>query len=107
MADRDVLWTDTARQDLEQIVAYIAEESPADALKATERIEERCGELNRLPARGRVVPELRAVDVVGYRELIEGPWRIIYRYDDRAVYVVAVLDARRDLTSLLLGRLVR
>ena len=30
MADRDVLWTDTARQDLEQIVAYIAEESPAE-----------------------------------------------------------------------------
>lgn len=107
MAEREVLWTDTARHDLEQIVAYIAEESPANALEAAERIEGRCGELNRLPARGRVVPELRAVDVVGYRELVEGPWRIVYRYDDRAVYVVAVLDARRDLTSLLLGRLVR
>ena len=107
MADREVLWTETARRDLEQIVAYIAEESPPNALVVAERIERRCGELNRLPARGRVVSELRAVDVVGYRELVKGPWRIVYRYDDKAVYVVAVLDARRDLTSLLLARLVR
>ena len=54
-----------------------------------------------------MVPELGAIDVVAYRELVEGPWRIVYRYDDRAVSVVAVLDARRDLTSLLLARLVR
>ena len=107
MSDREVLWTETARRDLEQIIAFIAEESPANALAVAERIEGRCGELNRLPARGRVVPELGAIDVVAYRELVEGPWRIVYRYDDRAVYVLAVLDARRDLTSLLLARLVR
>lgn len=107
MDEREVLWTETARGDLEQIIAFIAENSPANALATAERIERRCGELNRLPARGRVVPELRAVDVFAYRELVEGPWRIVYRYDDRAVYVVAVLDARRDLTSLLLARLVR
>ena len=72
-----------------------------------ERIERRCGELNRSSERGRVVPELGTIDVVGYRESVEGPWRIVYRYDDRAVYVVAVLAGRRDLTSLLLARLVR
>ena len=107
MDEREVLWTETARLDLEQIIAFIAENSPPNALATAERIEARCGELNRLPARGRVVPELRAVDVLAYRELVEGPWRIVYRYDDRSVYVVAVLDARRDLTSLLLARLVR
>ncbi|MCY3620335.1 MAG: type II toxin-antitoxin system RelE/ParE family toxin [Gammaproteobacteria bacterium] len=107
MDDRDVLWTETARGDLEQIIAFIAESSPASAMATAERIEGRCVELNRLPARGRLVPELRAADVLAYRELVEGPWRIVNRYDDRAVYVVAVLDARRDLTSLLLARLVR
>ena len=107
MDEREVLWTETARRDLEHIIAFIAEDSPAHALAVSERIEGRCGELDRLPARGRVVPELRVIDVVAYRGLVEGPWRIVYRYDDRAVYVVAVLDARRDLTSLLLARLVR
>ena len=107
MDELEVLWTETARRDLEQIIAFIAEDGPANALAAAERIEHRCGELNGLAARGRLVPELLAIDVVAYRELVEGPWRFVYRYDDRAVYVVAVLDGRRDLTSLLLARLVR
>jgi len=41
-----VLWTETARRDLEQIIAFNAEDSRANALAAAERIERRCAELN-------------------------------------------------------------
>ena len=108
MADFQVLWTEAARLDLAGIVEFIAEESgSARALEALDRLERRCRTLATLPERGRIVPELRLVDVYTCRELIEGPWRIIYRYDVDRVYVTAVLDARRDLAGLLLERLVR
>ena len=107
MADFRVRWTEAARLDLERIVAFIAEEHPAQALAVLEQVERRCRALSELPERGRIVPELRAVDVLAYREIVEGPWRIVYRYDADRVYVTAVLDARRDLSSLLLERLVR
>ena len=107
MADFQVLWTDAARLDLERIVEFIAEENPASALTALARLERRCRTLATLPERGRIVPETRAVDVLTYRELIEGPWRIVYRHDVDRVHVMAVLDARRELSSLLLERLVR
>ena len=107
MADFQILWTDAARLDLEQIVEFIAEENSANALTALARLERRCQTLAALPERGRIVPELRTVDVLTYRELIEGPWRIVYRYDVDRVHVMAVLDARRELSSLLLERLVR
>ena len=107
MADFEVLWTDAARLDLEGIVEFIAEENPMNALTTLARVERRCRTLAALPERGRIVPELRAVDVLTYRELIEGPWRIVYRYDVNRVHVMAVLDARRELSSLLLERLVR
>ena len=107
MSDRQVRWTDAARLDLEQIVQFIAEHTPSNALAVFERIERRCLRLDAMPQRGRIVPELRAVGVQTYRELVEGSWRIIYRYDDSNVYVIAVLDARRDLSSLLLERLAR
>ena len=107
MADFEVLWTDAARLDLEGIVEFIAGENPMNALSALARVEQRCRTLAVLPERGRIVPELRAVDVLTYRELIEGPWRIVYRYDVDRVHVTAVLDARRELSSLLLERLVR
>ena len=108
MADVRVLWTEAARLDLAGIVGFIAEESgSARALDALNRLESRCRKLTESPGRGRIVPELRLVDVHTYRELLEGPWRIVYRYDVDRVYVTAVLDGRRDLASLLLERLVR
>jgi toxin ParE1/3/4 len=39
--------------------------------------------------------------------VIERPWRIIYRTEADQVLVMAVLDGRRELRSLLLERLVR
>lgn len=107
MAEFRVFWTEAARTDLETIVSFIAEENPSNALHVLDRLEKRARTLRGFPERGRIVPELRAVDVFLYRELIAKPWRIVYRYDDKRVYVMAVLDSRRELTSLLLERLVR
>jgi plasmid stabilization system protein ParE len=107
MAEYKILWTDSARTDMAEIVDFIAEEDPRSALKILERLEKRARALRRFPKRGRVVPEMRALDVFLYRELIERPWRMIYRFDDKHIYVLAVLDSRRELTSLLLERLIR
>ncbi len=107
MADRQVRWTDAASLDLQQIIQFIAEDAPSNALAVLERIERRCLSLKAMAQRGRTVPELRAAGVQTYRELVEGPWRIVYRFDAQYVYVTAVLDSRRDLSSLLLERLAR
>ena len=105
MAEFEVLWTETAKHDLQRIVTFIAEGNPARALAVSEQVEHRCRALASFPERGRIVPELRAVSVLVYRELVEGPWRIVYRFDADRVHVTAVLDARRDLSTLLLERL--
>ena len=107
MSEYGVRWTTTARDDLQTIVDYVAEDSLVAAIRCLDRIEGRCAGLASMPERGRVVPELRAAGISIYRELIEGPWRIVYRHDDKLVHVLAVLDARRDLSNLLLERLIR
>jgi toxin ParE1/3/4 len=105
MADYKILWTDSAQADLESIIDFIAEEDPRNALRVLDRLEKRARTLRRFPERGRILSEMRTLDVFLYRELIEKPWRLIYRFDDKRVYVLAVLDSRRELTSLLLERL--
>jgi toxin ParE1/3/4 len=100
-------WAITARDDLEGIAAFIAEDNPLNALKVVERIEQRAASLATLPMRGRVVPELRWHGVMAFQELIERPWRIIYRIEPRRVVVVSVLDGRRSLEDLLLDRFIR
>ena len=107
MAEREVRWTRTAQRDLNAIVSYIAEDSTDNALAVLDRLQPRAETLSVNAGRGRVLPELSVVDVHQYRELIERPWRLIYRIEPGALLVMAVLDGRRDLRSMLLERLVR
>jgi len=102
-----VEWAFTARDDLESVASYIAEDSAINALSVVERIEARAETLVTLPMRGRIVPELRWHGVMTFHELIEKPWRLIYRIEADRVVVVSVLDGRRSLEDLLLDRFVR
>jgi plasmid stabilization system protein ParE len=107
MIERRVLWTRTARRDLDAIVAYIATDSIENAMSVLDRLQDRAESLTTAAERGRLVPELRSIGVHQYRELVERPWRVVYRMEPDSVMVLAVLDGRRDLESLLLERLVR
>jgi addiction module RelE/StbE family toxin len=107
MIERRIRWTRTAQRDLDVVVDYIADDSIENALAVLDRLQARAESLATAAERGRVVPELRALDVHQYREVIERPWRIVYRIESESVLVLAVLDGRRDLRSLLLERLVR
>ncbi len=102
-----VEWAQTARADLEAIVDYIADDSVQNALSILDKLEQTAASLATVPKRGRVVPELAAVGVHGYRELLPSPWRIIYRISENTVYVLAVFDGRRNLGDLLLERFLR
>jgi len=107
MIERRMLWTRTARRDLDAIVGYIATDSIENALSVLDRLQKRADSLTTAAEGGRLVPELRSIDVHQYRELVERPWRIVYRIEPDSVMVLAVLDGRRELESLLLDRLVR
>ena len=73
MNNYQVLWTDTARSDLEEIVNFIAADSPENAIKVIARLEAAAAKLERMPGRGRFVPELKQLDIYTYRELIIRP----------------------------------
>jgi hypothetical protein len=57
--------------------------------------------------RGRIVPELKEFSLRIYREILTPPWRIIYKVSDADVYVMAVIDSRRNVEDILLDRLIR
>ncbi len=93
--------------DLFSLIDYIAQDDVGFAVRVFNRIRKVCSKLVLFPRRDRVVPELQRQGVTTYRELIVSPWRIVYRVSGTVVYVLAVLDARRNVEDLLLERLVR
>lgn len=107
VADRRIEWSDAARDDLRAIVFYIAQDSPDNALNVADRLQRRAATLAALSTRGRIVPELRRVGERRFRELLEAPWRIVYLLEESSVYVVAVIDSRRDLQDWLREQMAR
>jgi plasmid stabilization system protein ParE len=103
----NVDFTSVARRDLEAIVEFIATDDPVAATRILNAIDLRVSSLERMPQRGRVVPELAAFGIHTYRELIEAPWRIIYRIGGSSVFVLVILDGRRNVEDILLDRLLR
>ena len=70
-------------------------------------IEGICRDLVEFPLRGHFPPELEGHHRGNIRELRFKPYRIVYRVKGAQVEVLAVLDGRRDVRSLLDERLSR
>ena len=102
-----VIWAATAENDLADIVAYVVNNSPTNALTILEEIKETSLQFHHLPERGRIVTELQDNGILQYRELNVPPWRVMYRTVGKNVFVLCVLDSRRNVEDILLDRLTR
>ena len=106
--DLRVEWAPSALTDLEAMLDYLAaRESPSLAASVGDELLEAADSLTSLPHRGRRVPELSELGVEGFRELLVGPYRLVYRVVSRTVGIVALLDGRRDLGDVLVERALR
>jgi plasmid stabilization system protein ParE len=102
----EVIWTNVAENDPKDIIEYISIDSHRNALTILKNIKQSASNLYTLPERGRIVPELQAQGILQYRELIIPPWRLVYRIDERKIYVLSVIDSRQNVEDILLSRLV-
>jgi len=103
----EVLWAAVAEKDLLGIVDFIAEDNPGIALEILNKIKSGTAKLDHSPKRGRIVPELLKQGLSLYREIVIKPWRVIYRIEQDKVYVVSVIDGRRNVEDILLFRLLK
>jgi len=100
-------WALVGQRDLKQIIEYIAIDSPGNASQILKRIKQKASDLYTMPDCGRIVPELKDQGIHTYRELIITPWRIIYRISNTNVFVLSVIDSRRNVEDILLDRFVK
>ena len=102
-----VLLTNDAARDLEELYDYIAlHDSTRNANHVLEQIDKAFSKLSQFPERGVYPKELLAMGIREYREIFFKPYRIIYRVTSKNVYVLLVVDGRRDMQSLLQRRLL-
>jgi len=110
MAEKIMIFTvnvnKTAKNDLREIIRYISKNNPMNALNVLKKIQDRITSLDHFPERGGYVPELLKQNIKDYRQLIESPWRIIYKIDKNIVNVLLLIDSRRNTQDILVERLL-
>ena len=91
-----VHWTDTAQAHLHAIHTYIAQDSPNFAKHTVDRLTRRSQQIAQFPFSGRRVPEY---DIDPIREVIEGPYRVIYHIKPDQIDVIAVIHGAMNVLA--------
>ena len=95
----EIVWTEPALSDLDAIADYIALDNPAAAAALVQRVFQHVEQLENFPQSGSKPLELKKSR---YRQIVEPPCRVFYRYDGERVFVIYVMRSERLLRT---GRL--
>ena len=97
----EVVWSEPALADLDAIADYVALDNPMAAKALVRRILAHVEQLRDHPESGPRPAELKGLR---YRQIVEPPCRIFYRYESDTVYIVHVMRAERRLRRTRLRR---
>ncbi len=106
MKQYEVVLSQLAEIDINEIVSYYLQKNRETALELYKSIKNRILELDNLPSKGRIVPELDKNGIHEFRELIEGNYRIVYSIHEKRVHILAVVDSRRNLDDILINKVI-
>jgi plasmid stabilization system protein ParE len=95
-----IIWTEPALDDLDAIADYIALENPEAASERVRRVFGHVEQLEAHPESGSRPPELKGSR---YRQIVEPPCRVFYRFDGQTVFVLYVMRSERLLRKGRLG----
>lgn len=94
-----LIWTEPALSDLNEIAEYIALENSVAASLLVQQVFSAVERLEQHPASGRIPAELESLR---YREVVSGPCRIVYRHSQEQVVVLYIMRSERQLRNFLL-----
>lgn len=89
-----VEWSDVARDDLADMVAYISRDSVFYAQAFGEKVVLATRRLEAFPESGRMIPEAEDTTL---REIIVQGYRIMYKLQEDRVLILAVMHGSRNL----------
>jgi plasmid stabilization system protein ParE len=99
MEPYDVRFLEEALDDLEEIILYIAQNSPSAALRMHDAIMKKANTLSGFPKLGRPVPDAKMAKA-GYRTLLIKPYIAFYRVIEHSVFIYRVIHGATNYPML-------
>lgn len=100
----EIIWTEPALSDLDAIADFIALENHEAATRLVRRVFEHVELLADHPELRPCIPELRPAS--RYRQIVESPCRVFYRYDKpaRKLFILGVMRGEKLFEKRLLQK---
>jgi len=95
----EIIWTDPALNNLNEIAEYIALNNPTAAKILVQTVFDKVTRLEEHPESGKIPTKLPSFS---YRELVINPCRVFYKVENERVYILHVMRQERDLRNFLL-----
>ncbi len=95
----EIVWTEPALNDLDNIAEYIAVSNLVAAKKLVKEVFAKVDMLEEYLKSGKSVSELPSLN---YRELYVKPCRIFYKFEDNKAFTLHVMRQEQDLRRFLL-----
>jgi len=94
-----LVWSPAARDDLHDIVVFIARDNPNRAMSFGYELISEMDRLQVFPELGRIVPEYRNDHI---REIVFRPYRIVYRvnHENKVCEIARVWHSARGIPQL-------
>ncbi|MFC5473397.1 type II toxin-antitoxin system RelE/ParE family toxin [Paraherbaspirillum soli] len=103
-----VVILESAEHDLKELREYIVKNFSVESWQDTyAKLKQAIRNLQTFPQAGFLPEEIEKLNLSQYRQILSGMNRIIYEVRQEIIYIHIIVDARRDMPSLLTRRLLR
>jgi len=102
----NIKWASPALDDLDEIIEYISKTNLTYSIKVMDKIYEQVNKLDINPERCRIVPEFEKYGYLIYRQLIVDYWKVIFKIEGNIVFIMIVIDGRRNLEDIILKKML-
>jgi toxin ParE1/3/4 len=93
---REVIWAESASDDLAEVASYIAKDSAFYAAAVVRELIDAARSLDLFAQHGRIVPEYSDAAI---RELLVRDYRLVYEVSEQAIYVLRIVHGARHLPT--------
>lgn len=99
MGKYDVRFMESALEDLEEVILYIAKDSKSNAIKFHDKIIDNSKTLETFPKLGFLVPD-KKISNSGFRVIVIDKYLMFYKVYEKEINILRILHGSRDYPQL-------
>jgi toxin ParE1/3/4 len=102
-----IIWSKDAGEEIIEIISWYKYNAGKNiAQNIYTKIKSQIRKLKDMPGIGKQVQILKDIGINDYRQIVQDHWIIYYKVEKENVYIISVIDGRRNLEEILYKKII-